>query len=886
MQRMTTLYGREIEQRLLLDRLNDARADAQSVVVEGDAGIGKSALLDWLGRQSHGFQVLRSRGHEADLGTGYLVVRQLITPILANLERLDTHLAEALRAAISLTDATVDDTLVSLALLELLSAASDAAPLLVVIDDAHLIDRPSLSALAFVARRAVSERQLLVFAVRPHELPDPGPLAALPRLALQGLDAAASQGLLAANGRPLSAELVRQCHGNPLALLFLPDGVVVTGGELPADADRVPARLSARFASMIARYPARTRRALSLLAVAGTLAPARRALAFAEIGASAADLEQPLLEGVLVEGGEFAHPLLCAAAMVGEQELQPLHDALAVAFADGPRDRHLLHVLRGTGPHPATVIDEAQSVARTLFDRGRFDDSVALLVAARGGTTDPSRRSTLGFEAGRAMARAGRYLDALSFFERAGTDAESVAARLYVSRIQAWVELWAGRHLQPGIARLRADLAAVPGEQIDPVELARAWASLVGLYNVSDLRIANAVSAEVPAGVAPFAEPLIAKCCANTPDAAAARRLLDEGLVDHRQMVSFYEVEDRTGDLLMLEGRWIECDGWSQRLLESMRASHHLAGAGTATAFAVACKVMLGEVATAHGLALAALERCADDNELLARCALVGGVVGAAPAHEWALEARRTARQSGFTIIEIEAEHRLGFLHLAADDPHAATASMDACRRLMTDHGFGHPGTALARGDIAETFARVGRVTDARAVVDELEAGPFDLPWARGVAARARGIMRDPDAFPRAMQLLAPSPWELARTRLAWARSLPVADEVRLQLATDALRSFDQMGARPWAAQARSLLAQAGGGAAPEHADALVALSARERTVALSVSRGLSNKEIATELFISQKTVDAHLQQVYRKLGLRSRTQLAALCHAVAVDHR
>ncbi|MGB8859699.1 MAG: LuxR family transcriptional regulator [Ilumatobacteraceae bacterium] len=883
---MTTLYGREIEQRFLLDQLNEARSDACSLVVEGDAGIGKSALLDWLGRQAQGFQVLRSRGHEADSDMGYLVVRQLIGPILASLDHLDAHLAAALRAAISLTNAPVDEALVSLALLELFSAASELAPLLVVVDDAHLVDRPSMSALAFVARRAVSERQLLVFATRPHEFPDPAQLAPLRRLELSGLDAAASRGLLAASGRPPSPELVRQCRGNPLALLYLPDNAVPAAGDLPVDAERLPVRLRERFATMIARYPGRTRRALGLLAAAGTLAAGTRDLALAAIGASAGDLELPLREGVLVGDGEFAHPLLRAAAMADGDEALSLHDALAEAFTPGPRDRHLFHALRGSGPHTETVIDEAQAHARLLFDHGRFDDSAALLVAASARATDRQRRTTLWYEAGRAMARAGRYLEALRYFERAGTEAPSIESRLSVSRIQAWIELWAGLAVAPGIARLRADLAAAPSENIDPVELARAWASLVGLYIVSDLRIANVVAAEVPAGVAPFAEPLIAKCMANTPDALQARRLLDENLVAARQLVSFYEVEERTGDLLMLEGRWEECDAWAQQLLASMRAAHHVAGAGTATAYAVTCRVMLGDVATAYGLALAALERSADDNELLNRCAFVGAVVGAEPAREWALEARRTARESGFTVVEIEAEHRLGLLHLAADQPDAAVVHMDACWRLMTDRGFDHPGTALARGDIAETFARVGRAKDAWALIGELEAGPFDLPWARGVAARARGILGELDAFPKAVDLLARSPWELARTRLVWARSLPVTDAAQRRLAADALRSFDEMGARPWSAQARNLLAEPGGEAAREHADLLAPLSARERTVAFSVARGLSNREIASELFISQKTVDAHLQQVYRKLNLRSRTQLSALCHAGTFEQR
>lgn len=168
---MTRLFGREQEQRRLLDLLGRARSEGGvGVVLVGDPGIGKSSMLDWLSSHAAGFTVLRARGHDADSGTSYLVLRQVLRSVRHHLGTIDQPLAEALAAAISLSGETTTEALVPLAVLELFSEATSDSPLLILLDDAQDFDHVSLAAFTFCARRLLAENVLIVFAVRPLEV--------------------------------------------------------------------------------------------------------------------------------------------------------------------------------------------------------------------------------------------------------------------------------------------------------------------------------------------------------------------------------------------------------------------------------------------------------------------------------------------------------------------------------------------------------------------------------------------------------------------------------------------------------------------------------------------------------------------------------------------
>ncbi|MGB8859381.1 MAG: ATP-binding protein, partial [Ilumatobacteraceae bacterium] len=334
---MSTLFGRELEQRQLIELLNEARLGAaRSVVIIGEPGIGKTALMDWISRQANGCRVLRVRGDEADIATSHLVLRQLLRPIIDHVDRLDDHLAETLRSAIGLTGAPCNEGLVPLAVLELLSVASDASPIVLLLDDAHWFDHASLRTLLFVARRALTERIFLAFAVRPHEVAQPQLLDSLPHLELVGLAARASEAVLESSGRVLSVETMRQCNGNPLALLHLSSEPATAGGH-PDARQQLPARLQADFRRTIEKLPADCRVALGLFAVAGSVPAEVGARALARLGVSGDALEPAVAAGVVAADGTFRHPLWGAAAMPERAQAATVHDALADAYGDDER---------------------------------------------------------------------------------------------------------------------------------------------------------------------------------------------------------------------------------------------------------------------------------------------------------------------------------------------------------------------------------------------------------------------------------------------------------------------------------------------------------------------------------------------------------------------
>lgn len=874
---MGAIVGRELEQRHLLESLNSARAGiAASIVLDGEAGIGKSTLLEWMCRNADGFTVLRVRGHEADAGTSYLVLRQLLKPILRHVPELDRHLAEALESALRMSDAPINESLVPLAVLELCSAATTVLPLLLALDDAHWFDMASLDALSFVARRVNSERIVVAFGLRTHELQTSVQLQEVPRLHLAGLDDTASRTLAEASGRQFSQRLREWSQGNPLALqhLDLTDGT---------DRGQIPDRLRRAFGTELARLPAATQRALAVAAIAGSAPDDVRRAVLSAADASDSDLSVATHAGVLREDGEFRHPLLREVAVPAADAAAPIHDALALAYTTSNPYLALLHQLRGSGPFAQELLTAAEESGEALAELGRGDDALALFSAAAQRASDSSQRARLLRRCAHVHAFVGRYAASLPYFRQSIEASATAQDRVHTMRSMIWAEMWAGGTALECAGKLLHELRASAGQPIEIDQQSKSWGSLIAMYVCCDNHAALAAVAEMPTGLDVESDELTARCYAADPSAVEAREHFEQRTKAAAVLTAGFidPLADIHGELLLIEGRWSEAYTWTQRQLDDTRALPYEADVGPTTARLIVSRAFLGDCLTAYGLALTTLERVPGDGSLLGTGALAAAMVGAEVATDWATRCLETGRRHGITALQIDGCHRLGLIELGAGRFDAATLLFNDAWQLMIAHGFRHPGYTHARGDIAEAFALVGRTADARALIAELEAGPFEVRWARGVAARARGVLGEPDQFERALSLLAESPWEVARTKLAWARTLP-ARSIQLQdVAESAVAAFDSMGARPWAAQARAALGSDSSDAVPaETADPLAQLTGRERTVAFAVARGLSNKEVAGELYISLKTVDAHLQQIYRKLDLRSRTQLAVLCHA------
>ena len=876
---MGGIVGRELEQRRLLELLSSARAgNAASIVLDGEAGIGKSTLLGWMCRNADGFTVLRARGHEADIGSGYLALRQLLKPILQYTSELDSHLAEALDSALRMSGAPTNESLVPLAVLELCSAATSAAPVLLALDDAQWFDMASLDALTFVARRINSERLVAAFGLRSHEPAGSAQLHDVPHLHLVGLDDTASRALAEAHGRQYTPQLRDWSQGNPLALQYLDlsDG---------SERGQIPDRLRRGFEAELAALPAATRRALAIAAVAGSASAAVRRAALHAAGRSETDLVVAERSGVLLADGEFRHPLLREVATPPLAEAGLIHDALAAAYDGVQPELALLHRLRGSGVITPQLVTTAEELGDLMVENGRGDDALALFAAAAERAEDPLQRSGLFRRCAHVHCFAARYQASLPYFRRALEAAPDAQSRLQSMRSMIWSELWSGANAREVATKLHAELRAAAGSVVDHEQLSRAWGSAIAMYIACDIHSALAAIAEMPPGLDVEADIVTAQCYASDAAAVPARQRFD----DHAKTLSVLapgivdSTADIQGELLLIEGRWAEANIWTQRQLEDVREVAYDADIGPHNARSIISRSFMGDCLTAYGLALTTLERVPDDGSVLGTGALAAAMVGADVATEWATRCLEAGHRHGLTAFLIDGYSRLGLIHLSSGSYEPAADQFAEAWKLMTTHGYRHPGYGYSRGDMAEAFSLTGRTADAWSVIAELEAGPFDLPWARGVAARARGTLGEAGQFERAMGLLVESPWEVARTQLAWARSLPSRSGEQRAVAQAAIAAFDSMGARPWAAQARAVLATVDTSGAHAHpVEPLAQLSGRERTVAFAVARGLSNKEVAGELYISQKTVDAHLQQIYRKLDLRSRTQLAALCHGGA----
>ncbi len=404
------LHGRAKEQATVADLLAGARDGAGGVLVlRGEAGIGKSALLEDAAGQASGLRVLRTAGVEPEADLGYATMHRLLLPLLPGgfdaVDQLPTAQADALNVVLGRSHSVAPDRfLVALAMLMLLSDAARDTPLLCLVDDAHWADRPSLDALAFAARRVAAEPVALLIATRS----DPGPLAGLPELPLAGLDGAAAKELLAERGGGDDL-LLHTAAGNPLALRELPTGPS-TGEPLP-----LVDRLRNAFLDRLRDHPAS-----ELLLLAAADGTGRRAVLCRAGGVPESALDD--LEDTLVLDGptvDFQHPLVRSAVYHSASAAQrrAAHLALAAALEPAERDRRAWHLGQAaSGPDSVVAAELEQAAERTLRRAGPAAAATAFAKAAEltPPGADRSRRLTAAAAAawqGGAAARAREWLD-------------------------------------------------------------------------------------------------------------------------------------------------------------------------------------------------------------------------------------------------------------------------------------------------------------------------------------------------------------------------------------------------------------------------------------------------------------------------------------------
>jgi DNA-binding CsgD family transcriptional regulator len=910
MTRQPTFRDRDLERGALDRLLDEVRAgESRVLALRGEAGVGKSALLDYLTESASGCRVVQAAGNEYEAELAYAGLHQLCAPMLELRERLPAPQREALETAFGLAvNPPPDRFVVGLAVLGLFSEVAEKQPLVCVVDDAQWLDETSALALAFVARRLFAESVGLVFAIRePSEAPE---LRGLPELLVGGLGEDDSRALLASAlpGRldeRVRDRLVAESRGNPLALLEVPRGFTpaeLAGGFGLPDVTPLPNMIEQSFRRRLEPLPTETRRLLLTAAAepVGDAALLWRAAERLGVGLGAAGPAEAvgLFEiGVRVR---FRHPLARSAVYRAAplHERRDVHRALADATdAELDPDRRAWHRARAAEGPDEAVADELERSAGRAQARGGLAAAAAFLEQATALTPDTVRRGMRALAAAEAMLRAGAFDKALVLLttaEEAPLDALP-SARIDLLRAQI---AFATSHGTGAVSLLLA--AALRLEPLND-ELARET-------------YLEAVSAAKHAGRldngASVAE--VARAARQLPPTPHPRRMGDlllEGLsvlltdgyaaaIPSRQRAvrAF-----RSNELTVEEGlRWLwlassdAAELWDDESWSVLVARH--VDMARATGALSVLPLTLHSQAVAHVLA-GELDAAAS---LLAELDTVEQATGMslAPYAALALAAWRGHESEVVHLIEATLDEIVargeGVGVLITQWARAVLANglgrydeAVLAAREAAEHPHDPAPASWGLSELVEAAARSGQPELAADAFERLEVITRlgDTDWALGIQARARALRSDGDA---AEHLYRDAIERLARTRLRgelarahllygeWLRRENRRVDARAQL-REAHDMFNRIGAEAFAERARRELRATGETARKRSDGARGVLTPQEAQIAQLAQNGLSNPEIGAQLFISPRTVQYHLHKVFLKLEITSRNQLARL---------
>ncbi len=900
------LQGRRTEC-AALDRLLEAARGGHSgvLVVRGEAGVGKSALLEYAREAASEFRVTQAAGVESEMELPFAGLHQLCATLLDRLDRLPPPQRDALGTAFGLTSGTRPDRfLVGLASLSLLSDAVDQEPLLCLIDDAQWLDQSSAQVLAFVARRLKAESIALFFAERePDEL---DALAGLPELRLEGLsDVHARELLGSVVSGPLdervAERIVAETHGNPLALLELPHGsspVDLAGGFALTAALPLPSRIEESFRKRVERLPAESRRLLLVAAAEPIGDPALlwRAAERLELGpeaAAPAEAAGLLTLGVRVT---FRHPLLRSAIYraASPEERRSAHRALAAAT--DPKidpDRRAWHRAQATLAPDEEVAAELERSADRARARGGLAAAAAFLERSAALTPDPSLRARRELTAAQAKHEAGAPTAALKLLAAADEGPLDELQRARLERLRAQLAfalrrgsdappllLAAAKRLEPldaGLARetfLEALAAAIFAGRLgggrgvlEVAEAARAAPPAPQPARTIDLLLdglANRFTDGYAAGVLPLRQAL---------DAVSR----DEG--HSEDDIHWLWLACRIAPDLWEDETWHEL---ATRQLQLARDAGALSVLPLAATYRAGVHVHAGEFAAAAALieeADAITE--ATGNAPLGYTSLVLAAWRGreAEALELIEASREDAAGRGEGRAITLAEYATAVLYNGLGRYREALA---AAQRASEHDDLGLFGWALI--ELVEAAARDREpqlAADALELLSE-RTGLTGTDWALGIEARSHALLDEgqgaEDLYVEATERLGRCRIKvhLARAHLLygeWLRRQNRRIDARESLRT-AHELFSTMGAEAFAERAARELLATGETARKRTADTRGQLTAQETQIAELAREGHSNPEIGAQLFISPRTVEYHLHKVFTKLEISSRNEL------------
>jgi DNA-binding CsgD family transcriptional regulator len=900
------LRGRRDECAVLDGVREGARAGRSGVlVVRGEAGVGKTALLDCAIGPVSDMRVVRASGVESEMELAFAVLQQLCAPLLDRLEGLPAPQRHALEITFGLSEGPAPDRFfVGLAVLGLLSEAAEERPLLCVIDDAQWLDRASAQALAFVARRLQAESVGMLFAVREAVRE----LAGLPELVVVGLrDSDARQLLISVvPGRldqRVADQLLAEAHGNPLALLEFSRGLAhadLAGGFRLPEALPLEGRIEDRFVQRLEALPADTRRLLLVAAADPTGDPALVWRAAARLGVTGVALD-PLAGADLIEIGarvRFRHPLVRSAVYraAGRDERRRVRAALAEAT--DPRvdpDRRAWHLAEAMAGPDESVAGALERAAGRAQARGGLSAAAVFLERASALTPDPGQRAQRALAAAQAKYESGALEDALTLLtaaETGGVD-DLQRARVHLLRAQIAFAVQRGGDAPALLLAAARELEAVDPDRarstyLEALEAAR-FAD--GLARGADVvEVSKAALAGPAARRPPRPTDLLLQGMATLPieGHAAAVPILKAALSAFREEAVLPPEESRWLSFAC-RAAWDVWDEESWRLLatrELRRARD--AGALTAMPLLLSSRsylhVLCGELSTAESLL----------DEIRAITAATG-----IPAHRYveiwvaALCGREPELLGLLEDFTADANARgegfaLGFAGQASAVLYNGLGryaeAFAAVREAVDVAPYSELSTPSAVAELVEAAARAGERRIAERALERLTLStrPSGSDWALAVEARSRALLSEGDAAERlyqeAIERLRRTPVrvQLARSHLLcgeWLRRERRRLDARDQLRT-ALEMFTSMGAEAFAARAERELLATGERVRKRRVETREQLTAQEMQIARAAGDGLSNAEIGARLFISQHTVAYHLRKVFSKLDITSRNQL------------
>ncbi|MFW2514359.1 ATP-binding protein [Demequina sp. SO4-13] len=910
---MAELVGRRSERAVIEKFLALARSGhSGSLVVRGEAGIGKTAVIEHarLTARASGFRVESSVGVESETQFAFAGLHQLCAPLLDRANALPAPQQDALGVAFGLHGGAAPDRfLVGLAVLSLLAEVAEEAPLLCLIDDAQWLDESSALVLAFVARRLGAERLALVFGWRDSHQGDPLPLAGLPELRLDGLSDRDSVDLLAeAVHAPLDERvrdrIVAEARGNPLALLELPRSAQLAGlagGFGLPDALSVPQHVEDSFRRRSGALPADTQLLLLVAAADPTGDPALLWDAAAQLGISP-EVAAPAEAAGLLEIDlrvRFLHPLVRSAVYQAAtpSDHRRVHGALAsVTDPQLDPDRYAWHRSQSVFGVDEEAAAGLESSAGRAYARGGVAAAAAFLQRAAELSPEPAARARRSLESAHAKHESGATESALELLRSAaagpldalqGARLELLRAEIafHQSRDHAGPQLLldAARTLtplDPALARetyLQAiDAALVTGEPgcgaLNVAEAAKAAPAPPGPPRPADLLLDALVTnftRGYEAGVPELRRALIAFADPE-PGARSTRDGRDHRWLWLASRTAMAVFDDELAHSL------------SARHVRLAREAGALATLPTGLLVQSVMLVLSGEFAHAAELA-------AEQTSIAASTTAVPLLHAQLILAAWRGRSDET-REIQATIIQ-EAANR-------GDDTEVSLAQY---AMAVINNGFGKYPAAqiaatrafqsdeltqsnLAHSELIESAARAGDPDGAIAALEQLcdRAHASGTPWALGMAARSQALMSTGPAseglYREAIDQLSHSRMGgyLARTHLVYGEWL--RREGRRREARDQLRTAHQlltdMGAEAFAARAARELRATGEHPRARSAQPTDELTAQELHVARLVATGATSREVGSQLFLSPRTVEAHLRNIFRKLGITSRREL------------